>query len=337
MNYGEERLAPSSTRHPPWPLAGTPSRLLGYGYPRPHAASWQSMPRPFRHLLLLVGGDVELEEDDIALLHDVVLPFLPVFARLFNRSLRSVLHKVLVVINLGFDESTLKVRVDGACRLGCSPAVADRPALYLIWAARVEMDQRQRVVAFRDDLAHLRRRLVLLAVGLLFFLVHCKELGLHTRRVRDHPLAWPLLIDPGLELREPLVLLPQEVRLAHVDEVDARLPGQQVVLVEELNLLGTPLAEADVLLLLSQPRVDFLRHLQPVLLLLGLAIARHLLLQRVQQLLDHGDVFEAELIGNDLQVANWVHISLDVRARIPVHGFFEHAAYVEDSICCIDV
>jgi len=40
-------------------------------------------------LLLLLCSDVELEEDDVALLDYVVLALLPVFASLLDRSLRA--------------------------------------------------------------------------------------------------------------------------------------------------------------------------------------------------------------------------------------------------------
>jgi hypothetical protein len=45
---------------------------------------------------------------------------------------------------------------------------------------------------------------------------------------------------------------------------------------QSAHLLKAPVAEPDVLLLLCEPRVDLDRHLQAVLLLLGLAIACHL-------------------------------------------------------------
>ena len=72
---------------------------------------------------------------------------------------------------------------------------------------------------------------------------------------------------------------PDEVLFRHVDEVDPRLGREQVVLVEQVHLLEVPLAEAHVLLLLGQPGVDLDRHVEPVLLLLGLAVARHLTTQ----------------------------------------------------------
>ena len=101
-------------------------------------------PSFFVLLLLLVSGHVEFEEDDVAILHLVVLALLPVLARLLHLGLALVvLLPVAEVVHLCLDEAALEVGVDGAGRLRCRPPVTDRPALDLVRAGCVEVDQRR--------------------------------------------------------------------------------------------------------------------------------------------------------------------------------------------------
>mmetsp|Transcript_13523 Transcript_13523/g.41050 ORF Transcript_13523/g.41050 Transcript_13523/m.41050 type:complete len:201 (-) Transcript_13523:417-1019(-) len=199
------------------------------------------------------------------------------------------------------------------------------------------MDEGERMVSLSNDLAHLRLRIILLAISLFLLVIHLKELGLHTCRVRDHPLAGALLIDPCLELWKPLVLLPEEVLFTHVNEIDSRLPRQQIILVEQINLLGIPLAKPHVLLLLRKPCMNLQRHLEPVLLLLCLSITCNLLLERLEEFFNLCNVLQAQLIGDDFEVTDWVDLSFDVRALVTIHRFVEDAADMEDSICGVDV
>eukprot|EP01084_Bolivina_argentea_P055545 101802_1 len=81
--------------------------------------------------------------------------------------------------------------------------------------------------------------LELLEVLLLLLGVQLLQSGLHVGTKRDHGLAG-LLVDPRLELREPLVLLADVVALGHVDEEDGGLGGEELDRVEEVDLLVGP-------------------------------------------------------------------------------------------------
>ena len=68
-------------------------------------------------LFLGVGGHVKLEEDDVTVLHHVVLAFLPILTRLLDSGLRPILLELIDRIDLRLDEAALEVGVDDACSL----------------------------------------------------------------------------------------------------------------------------------------------------------------------------------------------------------------------------
>mmetsp|Transcript_26706 Transcript_26706/g.67938 ORF Transcript_26706/g.67938 Transcript_26706/m.67938 type:complete len:355 (+) Transcript_26706:113-1177(+) len=290
-------------------------------------------PNPTRPSLLLVGGDVEFEEDDVLVLNDVILALLPVLAGLLHLGLAAiVLLPVAEVVDLGLDEASLEVRVDGTSGLGRHPAIADGPAAALVGTRRVVVDQLQSVVPLEHDLANLRHGLVLLEKLGLLLVAHVEQLGLHRGGVEDHLLARSLLLDPLFHLGQPLVLLPQEVGLRHVHKVQGSLRRDQMQIVQVLCLLGTPVAKARLLLLRGDPIVDFEEALQAILLLFRLSVAPHLLLERVNQLFNGRNVLQPQLVADDLEVAHRVDAVLNVGGDVTVVGLFERAAHVEDRV-----
>ena len=56
-----------------------------------------------------------------------------------------------------------------------------------------------------------------------------------------------MLVDPGLDLGEPLVLLADVVLLGEVDEVGDGFGGEELEGVDDVDLLVIPVALADVL------------------------------------------------------------------------------------------
>ena len=54
----------------------------------------------------------------------------------------------------------------------------------------------------------------------------------------DERVAWVVFVDPGFDLREPLILLANVVLFAEVDEVCDRLGGEKMEGVDELDLRG---------------------------------------------------------------------------------------------------
>ena len=94
-----------------------------------------------RVLFLPCRRHVELEVDDISVLHHVLLALLPVLSGRPDGLLRPELPQVRKGHHLGADEAALKVGVDGACGLRGLGALADLPALDLILAGSEEVDE----------------------------------------------------------------------------------------------------------------------------------------------------------------------------------------------------
>jgi hypothetical protein len=82
------------------------------------------------------------------------------------------------------------------------------------------------------DLAHTQ----LLGLLNLLLVRHGHEPLLERDRERDERVSRVVLVDPSLDLGEPLVLLPHKVALRQVDEVGDRLGRQQGERVDHLDL-----------------------------------------------------------------------------------------------------
>jgi hypothetical protein len=90
-----------------------------------------------RLLLLARSGNVEHKVHNISILHDIVASFLPVLAgRLDVRHGLLIVAQALKVVvraDLGLDEATLKVGVDGTGSFRGSGSAGDGPASNLIF------------------------------------------------------------------------------------------------------------------------------------------------------------------------------------------------------------
>src|SRR5699024_9880464 len=73
------------------------------------------------------GSDVETEQDDVPVLHDVVLALAAHQAALFGHGHRAALHQLVKADDLRPDEAPLEVGVDLARRLGGLGALCDGP------------------------------------------------------------------------------------------------------------------------------------------------------------------------------------------------------------------
>ena len=69
-------------------------------------------------LLFSLGGDVEFEENDVPVLHDVILPLLSHFALSLHRRLASQFLEIVERHHFRTDKAAFKVRVNGTRRLG---------------------------------------------------------------------------------------------------------------------------------------------------------------------------------------------------------------------------
>lgn len=132
------------------------------------------------------------------------------------------------------ESHSLSVNDTGGSGGLCS--LSDGPRSDLIRSTGEESDQVQRSVSGSRDLAQSTGRadLLLLLLGLL--LTHILESLLESDREGDQEITWVVLIDPSLDLGQPLVLLSDVVSLGQVDEVDDGLGGKELETVDDLDL-----------------------------------------------------------------------------------------------------
>ena len=68
---------------------------------------------------------------DVTVLNNIFLALYTHLAGFANGGFASVMDVVVVLDNLGTDETLFKVGVDDTCALGCLPSAAEGPCLYL--------------------------------------------------------------------------------------------------------------------------------------------------------------------------------------------------------------
>src|SRR4051794_6910619 len=76
--------------------------------------------------------DVEAEQEDVSILHDVLLSFLPHHALFLHALPAGVRYEVRIARRLRLDEATFEVGVDHAGRLRGGVAAMDRPRANLL-------------------------------------------------------------------------------------------------------------------------------------------------------------------------------------------------------------
>ena len=118
-------------------------------------------------------------------------------------------------------------------RLGSLP---DGPRSDLVGSTGKEPDQVEGSVPSGGDLAQRARSSDLFLLLLGFFLAHVLEPLFESDREGDQEIARVVLVDPSLDLGQPLVLLSDVVSLGQVDEVDDGLGGQELETVDDLDL-----------------------------------------------------------------------------------------------------
>ena len=89
---------------------------------------------------------IEAEEDNIAVLHEILFAFQPDLAMLTQGSFGMVFHEVFIAVNLSPDESALKVCVDNAGALGSLHAFAECPGSALRFTDREECAQAKQMI-----------------------------------------------------------------------------------------------------------------------------------------------------------------------------------------------
>mmetsp|Transcript_1362 Transcript_1362/g.3017 ORF Transcript_1362/g.3017 Transcript_1362/m.3017 type:complete len:358 (-) Transcript_1362:346-1419(-) len=287
--------------------------------------------------LFLGRGDVELEEDDVAVEDDVRLAFLAVLPLVLALLLGPQLLERVEAHNLGADEPALEVGVNGARCLGRLEPLANAPAFDFVGARGEEVNEvngaERRLYDLRQHRGHL-----LVFLELRFAVIwSVLELALEPAGEGDD-LSASVPLHPLVNLDQPLVLLACVVLRRQVDEVDDRFRGEQHVGVEVVHVNGAPLVHAVAnLLALLEPGDDLVHRSHLCLVRFGRhRILRHFVSVFAQLLADAAhvlQVLDAELRGDDGDVLHWVHAVLHVdHVRV-----FERAHYVHDAVHRLDV
>lgn len=207
--------------------------------------------------ILQPRAGVKLKEDNVPVLDGIVPALLPILARGLGARFAALLLKIVEMHHLSHDETLLKVGVNPAGRLRGLRSALDGPRLHLVRPRREEVLQLQCLVARRDDFVQHRG-----ALGFLFVRLPVGRIFLFSQRVlkqageRNQRGSRVVLVDPLLDLGQPLVLLADKVLLRQVRQIDVRLGRQEEVLVQHFDVVGGPVGEADVLLLVHQHLLD---------------------------------------------------------------------------------
>src|ERR1700733_12964854 len=96
-------------------------------------------------------SDVELEEEDVAILHYIFFAFGAEEASFFDGLLVAVLEEVVGGVAVGFDEATLEVGVDDACGSGGLRATFDGPGANLLYASGEVGDEVEEAIGGVDE------------------------------------------------------------------------------------------------------------------------------------------------------------------------------------------
>src|SRR5689334_2092228 len=94
--------------------------------------------------------DVKAEEQDVPVLHDIILAFGPHFPGVLGTDLAAELDVVVIGDRLGADEATLEVRVDLTGGLRSLRAPVGCPGAGFLRSRREESDESEQSVAGMD-------------------------------------------------------------------------------------------------------------------------------------------------------------------------------------------
>lgn len=114
----------------------------------------------------------------------------------------------------------------------------DTPLPHLIRPRRKKADKSQRAPHRDDNLPDGTLDTKLLALLCCLLIRHARETLLEGYREGDDHVAGTVLVDPGFDLREVFVLLPDVVFFREVDEEDYGLGGEEHEGVDYFDLWG---------------------------------------------------------------------------------------------------
>ena len=275
-------------------------------------------------------SDVEAEEDDVAVLHHVLLALAAHEALFLGGGHRAAGHQVVERDDLRADEAALKVAVDFAGGLRRFRTLRDRPCAHLGLAGREVGDQAEQSVAGVDEAVEARFREAHVAEEQRFFLgVHAGDLRLDLGADRQHGRV--LRVGDLLHRQIARVVLDavRKIGFAHVGRKDDRLVRQQADGGEELLFLLGAFHAAGRL-----PGVERRVHaLEEIDLELVLLVGLDHLLRLVDAAVEHLDVGEDQLEVDRLDVARRVDRAFDVDDVVVLKAAYD----VHDGVDLADV
>lgn len=188
----------------------------------------------------LALGGTGLEQDNVAILNDVVLALGHDLTLGFDLRLGAELLEHAVVVHDTLDEGLLEVTVDDTSSLGRLGSVTDGPLAHLVGAGCEEGTKVESLAHGDNDLGQSRLGSNLLALLRNFLIgLEAGEAFLKGHGDGEDGVARGVLLDPLGNLREVLVLLPDVVALAQVDEVDDGLGSEEEEGVDGLDLCNS--------------------------------------------------------------------------------------------------
>ena len=198
------------------------------------------------HLAL---GGTSLEEDNVTILKDVVLTLGHDLALSLELGFRAKLLEHAVVVDDTLDEGLLEVTVNDTGSLRCLGAVADGPLTNLVGTSGEEGAKVEGLAHGDNDLRKGRLCSNLLALlSDLLVRLEARETLLKSNGHGKDGVARGVLLDPFGNLGEVLVLLPDVVALAQVDEVDNGLGCEEEERVDGLDLYNIKSADASIII-----------------------------------------------------------------------------------------
>lgn len=176
---------------------------------------------------------------NVAILHLVLPSDLLVLARSLDTRLVAVLLDIVDAEHLSTDKLLLEIGMDNPRSLGRLQPLSKRPSAHLVGTGGEVSHEIETVVAGLGDLAESAGDVVAQSgeFGRFGFGRAELEESLFERNGEgDEKVAWVVLVDPGFDLGEPLVLASHVVLFGEVDEVDDRLGGEQLEVVDDFDL-----------------------------------------------------------------------------------------------------
>ena len=210
------------------------------------AFSFPATPTTYPYKCSLTLGSTGLDEQNVTILHYVVLALGHDLALGLDLGFVTELLERREVVDNGLDKRLLEIGVDDTGGLGRLGALADGPLANLVGSRCEEAAQLEGLAHLDNELGQsgLGTHPLLLLLGLLLGLEPGQAL-LEGDGDGDDGVALGVLLDPLGNLGQVLVLLADVILFGQVDKIDNGLGREQEERVDNLNLwIGQLVSEA---------------------------------------------------------------------------------------------